>query len=236
MIDSIQIGRYDAYTNVIDILVAEVPGFAKNSNTSRDSAGFNEFHQFDYYNINGRSVIFQVDAECLIPDIIFYPTEYSQSIYLDEILSSIAGHDIRGIEVLETKDNLASYEGYFPTLSDNGLPNKTVIVITTKAGKGPRTRIPSTVYYSEILGGSIPKNFYVPKYYPKDPIDQIDYDSKQIFYWNPSLLTNGEQEVEVSFPVGALMKGNLQLEIEGTDLNGHIGTQRQDIYLNSKDR
>jgi len=71
----------------------------------------------------------------------------------------------------------------------------------------------------------------VPKYYPADPIDQINYDQKKIFYWNPRLLTNGEREVEVTFPVGAYMKENLQLEIEGTDLKGHIGTQRQNIYI-----
>jgi len=232
VLDSVQIGRYDSYTNIVDILVAEVPGFVKNSSTSRDSNGFNEFHQFDYYNINGKTVHFQVDAECLIKDPNFYPTEYSWRTYLNETLSSIAGHDVRGIEVLTTRDNLANYNFYVPTLDNDLRIIGVVVAITTKAGKGPRGRIPSTAYYSEIRGGSIPKNFYVPKYYPADPIDQINYDHKKVFYWNPTLLTNGEREVEVSFPVGAYMKGNLQLEIEGTDLNGHIGTQRQEINLN----
>jgi len=31
--------------------------------------------------------------------------------------------------------------------------------------------------------------------------------------------------------VGAYMKDNLRLEIEGTDFNGHLGTQRQEIKL-----
>ncbi|MDD3162158.1 MAG: hypothetical protein PHX49_09575, partial [Bacteroidales bacterium] len=106
------------------------------------------------------------------------------------------------------------------------------VYITTKKGQGPRDMVRSRTYFTEIRGGSIPKNFYVPKYYPKETIDQINYDGKHVYYWNPALLTNGEQDVEVSFPVGAYMKGNLQLEIEGTDLNGHIGTQRQEIKLN----
>ena len=238
VVDSVQIGRYDAYTNVVDILKTEVPGFVLNSATSKDSAGFNEFHQLDYYNINGKTVHFQVDAECLIKDRNFFPTEYSWRTYLNGTLSSIAAHDVRGIEVLTTKDNLANYNYYFPVLTDITDGCRiigVVIAITTKSGKGPRGRIPSTAYYSEIRGGSIPKNFYVPKNYPKDPIDQIGYDKKQVYYWNPTLLTNGEREVEVSFPVGAYMKGNLQLEIEGTDLNGHIGTQRQVINLSPKD-
>ena len=232
VLDSIQIGRYDAYTNIVDILIAEVPGFVKNSNTSRDSVGFSEFHQFDYYNINGKTVYFQVDAECISPDININPTAYSWMTQLSEVLSSIAGNDVRGIEILTTRDNLANYNFYFPTLGDYGQTIGVVVVITTKSGKGPRSRIPSTAYYSEILGGSIPKNYYVPKYYPTDPIDQINYDQKKVFYWNPTLLTNGEREVEVTFPVGAYMKEKLQLEIEGTDLNGHIGTQRQEINLN----
>ncbi len=241
VIDSVQLGRYDAYTNVIDILIAEVPGFEKSNRTLRDAKGFNEFHEYDNYSINGKLVYFQVDAQCLIRDKLFYPTEYSWLMYLDGILKSIVGHEVRGIEILTSFDNVANYNSnsifeVFQTLGDDGRTSGAVIVITTKAGKGARTSIPSSVYYSDILGGSIPKNFYVPKYYPKDPIDQINYDQKHIFYWNPSLLTNGEREVEVSFPVGALMKGNLQLEIEGTDLKGHIGTQRQVIDLIPKDR
>ncbi|MDD4821358.1 MAG: hypothetical protein PHI48_02190 [Bacteroidales bacterium] len=232
LIDSVQIGQYDAYNNVLDILKAEVPGFVLNSRTLADSDGFYEPRQFDYYNIDGKIVSFQVDAECLTRDPIIFPTEYSWMIYYNETLSRIAGNDVRGIEVLTTKDNLLWYEDIFPTLARYGRIIGVVVVITTRSGKGPRGRIPSTVYYSEIRGGSIPKNFYVPKYYPKDPIDQIDYDKKQVYFWNPTLLTNGEQDVEVSFPVGAYMKGNLQLEIEGTDLNGHIGTQRQQINLN----
>ena len=235
VVDSVQIGRYDAYTNVVDILKTEVPGFVLNSATSLDSAGFNEFHQFDYYNINGKSVYFQVDAECITPDRNINPRAYEYQLQLNEILKSIVGNDVRGIEVLTTRDNLFNYSTTFPLLTEDFRITGVVITITTKKGKGGRGRIPSTAYYSEIRGGSIPKNFYVPKYYPKDPIDQIGYDRKQVYYWNPELLTNGEREVEVSFPVGAYMKGNLQLEIEGTDLNGHIGTQRQVINLSPKD-
>ncbi len=207
VIDSIQIGRYDAYANVLDILKGDVPGFKSSISEEGISCS-----------MNGKTVFFQVDAECL---------------YDNLALSTIAGNDIRGIEVMTSKDNLFNYNYYFPLLDPYTLQTKGfVIAITTKKGKGPRGTPSSTIAYATIPGGSIPKNFYVPKYYPADPIDQISYDQKKIFYWNPTLLTNGEREVEVTFPVGAYMKGNLQLEIEGTDLNGHIGTQRQEIYLN----
>ncbi len=205
VIDSIQIGRYDAYTNVLDILNGELPGFE--SSISKEDISCS---------MNGKTVYFQVDAECL---------------YNNLTLLTTAGNDIRGLEVMTSKDNLLSYREYFPVFGPWDQILGFVIVITTKKGKGPRGTIPFSIAYATILGGSIPKNFYVPKYYPADPIDQISYDQKKIFYWNPSLLTNGEREVEVTFPVGAYMKENLQLEIEGTDLNGHIGTQRQTIHI-----
>ncbi len=290
VVDSVQIGRYDAYANVIDILKAEIPGFRKDATSSKDEEGKSVFHQYDYYNIDGMPVYFLVDAEILNPDnsLVLAPgssefvpegsqpsptttglkidmlaslkelspepkseftgeintgenREYGRLMRIENILRNIAGKEVRGIEVMTTKENLANYDKrshsyYDPvilTVFDNDYrPISSVIIITTKSGRGPRDRIASSTYYTELLGGSIPKSFYVPKYYPKDPIDQINYDGKQVYYWNPSLLTNGEREVEVTFPVGAYMKGNLQLEIEGTDLNGHIGTQRQEINLN----
>ena len=259
VIDSVQIGRYDAYANVIEILKAEVPGFKKDNSSPRDEYGRLVFRQYDYYNIDGKPIYFWIDADVLSTKLTFEPPskdiiipadefEYSVSHRTDYILQGLAGNDVRAIEVLTTKENLTNYDikaGLPPMFGERPKPividcqNRpigAIVIITTKSGKGPRNMAAAKTYFAELHGGSIPKNFYVPKYYPKDPIDQINYDQKQIFYWNPTLLTNGEKEIEVSFPVGAYMKGNLQLEIEGTDLNGHIGTQRQEINLNPKDR
>ncbi|MDD2526355.1 MAG: hypothetical protein PHH63_08590, partial [Bacteroidales bacterium] len=233
VIDSVQLGRYDAYTNVIEVLKAEVPGFKKDFGSQRDARGIRVFRQYEYYNISGAPVIFIIDAESINNSSgTFLPkepggvavhadrTEYAVMKRTEYILEGLAGSDISGIEVVTTEDNL-----YYER-------NHAFIFITTKKGQGPRDMVRSRTYFTELRGGSIPKSFYVPKYYPKEAIDQINYDGKHVYYWNPALLTNGEQDVEVSFPVGAYMKGNLQLEIEGTDLNGHIGTQRQEIKLN----
>jgi len=164
--------------------------------------------------------------------------EYGKLTRLENILRTIPGKEVRGIEVLTTRENLSNYndqqESY--SLDNDGRPIASVIIITTKSGRGARDRTGQSTYFTELLGCSIPKNFYVPKYYPKEAIDQINYDGKQVYYWNPALLTNGEQDVEVSFPVGAYMKENLQLEIEGSDLNGHIGTFRQDILIKKENK
>ena len=299
VIDSVQIGRYDAYANVIDILKAEIPGFKKDYSSPKEEGGVSEFKAFDNYNIDGRPVFFQIDAEIInkynsitsasndavvsdfvgrsnslqkrqhdtlnkVFDHILNPRtetdivrvsvdsapqsgiglmnaedwEYGKMARLENILKTIPGKEVRGIEVLTTRENLSNYNDQQESsvLDNNSRPIASVIIITTKSGRGPWDRTGQSTCFLQLAGGSIPKNFYVPKYYPKDPIDQINYDGKHVYYWNPALLTNGEQDVEVSFPVGAYMKGNLQLEIEGTDLNGHIGTQRQEINLNPKER
>ena len=271
VMDSVEIGRYDAYSNVIDVLKAEIPGFKKDNSSPRGEDGKLIFRQYDYYNIDGKPVYFQVDAEIINPDNSLTPaseiaakssssedseekdvdrinaedSEYGKTGRIDGVLQNIAGNEIRGIEVLTSKDNIANYDKKSQIPDNSGLkpvitaldsdyrPIAAIVVITTKAGKGPRENKPEMgTYYTKLSGGSVARTFYVPKYYPADPIDQINYDQKQLFYWNPSLLTNGEREVEVTFPIGAYMKGNLQLEIEGTDFNGHIGTQRQEIKLN----
>jgi len=253
VIDSVQIGRYDAYANVIEVLKAELPGFKKDISSPRDAKGDRVFRQYEFYNVNGRPVYFFIDAEAISTALKWeLPktpggvainadlTEYGVMMRTKYLLEGLAGSDIRGIEVLTTRENLANYQSETDdesTILDlDYRPIAAIVLITTKKGQGPRDMVRSRTYYSELRGGSIPQSFYVPKYYPKDPIDQINYDGKQVYYWNPALLTNGEQDVEVTFPVGALMKGSLQLEIEGTDLNGHIGTQRQDINLNPKDQ
>ncbi len=260
ILDSLNFSRYDAYTNVLDILKAEIPGFKKDLGKARDANGHLIQRSYDYYNIDGKPVYFQVDAEILNGDrsltsatnaandaisnetsdnggsssgviINAEDTEYGKMNLIDDALESIAGCEVRAIEVLTTKDNLFNYGGSVNVLDVAFQPIGAVVVITTKKSKGPRGRADRGIYFTKLQGGSTPKNFYVPKYYPKDPIDQINYDGKQVYYWNPTLLTNGEREVEVTFPVSAYMKGNLQLEIEGTDLNGHIGTFRQDIHI-----
>jgi len=269
VIDSVEIGRYDAYSNVIDVLKAEIPGFKKDNSSPKGEDGKLIFRQYDFYNINGKPVYFQVDAEMINPDnsitsasdaaATSTPTEtdvaaisstnaedneYGKTSRIDGVLQNIAGNEIRGVEVLTTRDNLSNYDKKSQLSDETGLspvvtaldsdyrPIAAIVIITTKAGKGPRENKPEMgTYYTKLSGGSVARSFYVPKYYPADPIDQVDYDQKQIFYWNPNMLTNGEKEVEVTFPVGAYMKDNLRLEIEGTDFNGHLGTQRQEIKL-----
>ncbi|MDD3161817.1 MAG: hypothetical protein PHX49_07830, partial [Bacteroidales bacterium] len=65
VIDSVQLGRYDAYTNVIEVLKAEVPGFKKDFGSQRDAKGTRVFRQYEYYNISGAPVIFIIDAEVI---------------------------------------------------------------------------------------------------------------------------------------------------------------------------
>ncbi|MDD4636796.1 MAG: hypothetical protein PHV66_04205, partial [Bacteroidales bacterium] len=146
VMDSVEIGRYDAYSNVIDVLKAEIPGFKKDNSSPRGEDGKLLFRQFDNYNIDGKPVYFQVDAEIINPDnsitaasegaAMFTPTqsdvaeisstnaedsEYGKLNRIEGILQTIAGKEIRGIEVLTSKDNLTNYDKKFQAPDESGL-------------------------------------------------------------------------------------------------------------------
>ncbi len=250
------IGKYDAFANVIDILKAEVPGFKNDYCTMRDENGMRVHSDYPHYNINGKVLYFQIDFEIINrytssikrsveitknpftgQDEPSFPnaedTEYGQMTRVDDILEAMVGADIRGVEVLTTGDNLFNYRGSVPVLDKSYRPIASVVVITTKDGGGPREKLSQGTFITKLQGGATPRRFYIPKYYPEDPFDRIDFDKKQTLYWNPLLLTGGEP-VEIKIPVGASMKDNLQLEIEGSDLNGHIGTKQQPVILTKR--
>ena len=250
------IGKYDRFANVIDILKAEIPGFKKSYCDMYDLNGKKMQSDYPHYNINGKPAFFQIDFDVINRYIgkntrivtnntnpftgqqePWFPnaedTEYGQMARVENMLEALVGSDIRGVEILTTKDNLFNYRGSIPVLDAGFRTLGSVIVITTKDGSGPREKLSQGTFITKIEGGATPRRFYVPKYYPEDPFDRIDFDQKQTVYWNPLLLTGGGP-VEIQIPVGAFMKDNLQLEIEGSDLNGHIGTKRQPVTITKR--
>lgn len=267
MIDSTQINKYDAYTNVIDIMQAEIPGFEKSNRNTRGADGRIQYRQFETYMINSKPVFFQVDAEIIAGheslteatnSMIVSNTEnseltkeggsnaedseYAKMDLIDNILESIPGNEVKAIEVLTSRSNLANYnietvgqdsstKGLLPVLDQDKRPVASVVIITTKDGKGVRSRQPIGTYFLTMRGASQSRKFYVPQYYPTDVYDQTRYDQKPLVYWNPNVLTDGQKSIEITFPVGAYMKEDLQIEIEGSDLNGHIGRLQQSIKL-----
>jgi hypothetical protein len=82
-----------------------------------------------------------------------------------------------------------------------------------------------------LRGFAVPRAFYVPKYYPDNMVDQAEYDVKPTLYWNPEAVTDREGKVEITFPVGLKPRG-LQIRVEGTDLQGGIGSTVQGISVN----
>jgi uncharacterized protein YfaS (alpha-2-macroglobulin family) len=64
-------------------------------------------------------------------------------------------------------------------------------------------------------------------------VDQAEYDVKPTLYWNPEAVTDREGKAEITFPVG-LKPRRLQIRVEGTDLQGGIGSTVQGISVNEK--
>ena len=130
-----------------------------------------------------------------------------------DALNSILAVDILGLTVDEKPDKGA------------------IIDVRTKSGRGPFINSIPGVAYSRVAGYNTSRIFYVPKYYPKDDIDRLDYDFLATYYWNPEIITDLDGEAEITVPVGFWLNKELRVMIEGTDRAGHLGQFRKEIPL-----
>ena len=108
-----------------------------------------------------------------------------------------------------------------------------VIDVKTKSGRGYFINNTPGVAYGRIKGYNTTRTFYVPKYYPKDPVDQLDYDFLATYYWSPEVTTDLNGEAEITIPVGLWPNKELRVIIEGTDRAGHLGQLRREIQMDS---
>jgi len=100
--------------------------------------------------------------------------------------------------------------------------------VTTRGGKGPFLKKSVGTYVYRPLAFTLPKAFYSPKYSPNSQADQTDIRST--VFWAPNIITDQHGKASVSF-FTADNPGTYTFIIEGTDLQGHLGTQRKQIVI-----
>ena len=175
------------------------------------------------FNLNGRELPAELPANAGIK---LRPNIYAEE--LNQIASkfwNIPANDIVGIEVLDSSEYLRPY-----FRGNEGNERPLYVIVTTHSGSTDleRTRIGTTLQYQR--GFSVPKSFYVPKYYPENIIDQAEYDVKPTLYWNPEVVTDRNGVAEIQFPVGTKPRG-LQIRVEGIDQQGGIGSAMEGIVI-----
>ncbi|MEO6524610.1 MAG: hypothetical protein ABIN91_23195 [Mucilaginibacter sp.] len=79
---------------------------------------------------------------------------------------------------------------------------------------------------------ALPKQFYSPRYTIKTNNTGIGTDTRSTIYWAPDIITDKEGKALVSF-YAADIPGSYTLTVEGSDMNGNIGSIRQMIKIKS---
>ncbi len=242
------IARYDKNERLLDVVKAEIPQLQQvpwfNDEILR-TIYYSSGAPSDYtvWHFQNRPVAFILNGKALRVDI---PAEDKLTrlprVAMDEDLLLLAksfwnipAKDIVGIEVLDSPDYLWPYitnpkfTRYLncPMCIPSRIysdPNRLLIIeITTRSGNINMEDIRIGAVKLKLPGFATPKVFYVPKYYPDNIADQIEYNVKPVLYWNPEVVTDKNGKAEINFPVGPWQQ-KMQIRIEGTDLKGRIGS------------
>lgn len=133
--------------------------------------------------------------------------------------------EIKGIEVMVNKT--MRYTSQF--LDPMSIPwDHAFIEVTTRGGKGPFLKKAVGTYLYKPIPFSMPRKFYVPRYREGSIADMTDIRST--IYWNPDVVTNQQGIAVVSFYT-ADVPGKYSILIEGSDMQGNLGTKSEKIVV-----
>jgi hypothetical protein len=188
---------------------------------------YKDFHKIEH---NGRSQYFwdyhgTPLIDIVIDSIRISDLHFSKDMFMDMLTAS----EIKGIEVMTTGQYALLYVK--PPMPYK--PGMVFLEITTYSGHGAfLTHTPGRYVYKAIPL-SLPRQVYSPKYIDKYSGLALGTDLRSTVYWQPNVVTNAEGKATVSFFSADKPAGYTAI-IEGTDLNGGLGYQRQEIKIVSK--
>lgn len=151
--------------------------------------------------------------------------------YLKDIFEYYDAEEIKGIEVMVTGKYQMSYTStYLNPIVD--VPwDHAFIEVTTRGGKGPFMRKSIGTYLFKPMPFILPNEFYSPKYTAGSVADMSDIRST--IYWAPNIITDKDGKATIKF-YAADNPGTYTVVIEGTDLQGHLGTNRKQIIVKKR--
>jgi len=178
----------------------------------------------DWYFVEDRLVKIIVDGVPL--SLVYQLTEIRD---ITAYLTTHAANDIKGIEVnFNSKYTLR----YVPIGVEISPADVAFIEITTRAASGPSMPYTPGTYLYRPMPFSLPKQFYQPKYTIKNK-DTAAKDLRSTVAWYPNIITDKEGKATVSF-YSSDRTGTYTLILEGTDINGTLGSYRRKIILFKK--
>ena len=150
---------------------------------------------------------------------------------INDYLTSHSAEDVKGIEVNITSKYTMKY---IPTDApfDLSMADVAFVEITTRAGSGPVMPFTPGTYLYKPMPFSLPKQFYQPKY-TVEKRDTAVKDLRSTIAWYPNIVTDKEGKATLSF-YSSDRAGTYTLILEGTDINGNLGSYRRKIILSKK--
>ncbi|HEY0245552.1 MAG TPA: hypothetical protein VGC01_08325 [Mucilaginibacter sp.] len=144
-----------------------------------------------------------------------------------QFLDFYTAEDIKGIELMKSTQYSGMYYQRFLRPFDKPWEHAWVEV-TTYAGKGPFLNKTPGVYMYKPLAFGAQKQFYSPKYTSK--FDNAIIDSRSTIYWQPNMITDRNGKATVFFYTSD-NPGKYTLILEGSDMNGNIGSLTQKLSV-----
>ncbi|WP_069657955.1 hypothetical protein [Arcticibacter eurypsychrophilus] len=156
-------------------------------------------------------------------------------------LNDFKAKNVKGIEIMTSIKNVQTYQNWFSpergaaNLSSGSgtsgmlrMGDTAYVEITTYGGGGPTIRQRPGMQVIRVLPFSLPHKFYNPKYLIEKDDSMPDFNP--LAFWEPSILTNLNGEAKLSF-YHKHKPGNYTVIIEGSDMNGNLGSVRQQFKL-----
>ena len=178
-----------------------------------------------WYFVRDKLVRIIIDGIDLSKVVDIYPV-----IKLTRYLEAISAQDMKGIEVMSSNKFALNYSARFYTLMDRFA----FVEITTRSGRGPLIGNTPGMYVYKPLALSWPRQFYKPRYTPKDAASRAA-DLRSTIDWEPNIVTDINGKATVSF-YAAGKPSTYTMIIEGTDMNGDIGYHIQKIKIDPENK
>lgn len=147
-----------------------------------------------------------------------------------ETLEYLQASDVKGIEVMHSMRNTASYRNSFLSTKQLMSMNReySFIEITTYSGNGIFLRHTPGVYLYRPLPVSWPVQFYSPRYTVKN--ERPLPDLRSTIFWQPNMVTDKQGRAQTSF-YSAGKASTYTVILQGSDMNGSVGYRMKKIVV-----
>ena len=222
VLDEKALGKFDRFSTVLEVLEHEIPGFRIvyiNLEMSSASPMPKPGYDCPRFTLNNGNFEFLIDGAPLpyygaTPSTLQGIKDRYQFYY--DLIRSIPVSELVGVEVMISPQYTAVY-------------GRKIIEITTKSGYGLTRGLTNGTVITYLRGFSAPRQFYQPKYIPREFPDRLTYHQKPTLLWVPELITSEEGKAEVSLPVGRNFARTLRVRIESYSPTGVVGSD--EVYL-----